>query len=115
MIQVDLGELQSVIEEVLDSQSWYLQGYINDDRIVNVVAAIYLNNNVAVEVTTRIEPLTIIATTFRVSVIIEPEQGTSKLSTYYKSREPLCSYESMQDDVQNILNVIDFCLLRLVL
>ena len=113
MIQVDLGLLQSVIENQLESQTWYLQSYIDDDRIVNVVAAIFLNNDVAIEVTTRIEPLTIIATRNRVSVIIEADQETQKRSTYYKSQNALCHYESMDDDVQNILNIIDVCLIRL--
>lgn len=113
MIQVDLGLLQSVIENQLESQTWYLQSYIDDDRIVNVVAAIYLNNDVAIEVTTRIAPLTIIATRKRISVIIDADQGTQKRSTYYKSQNALCHYESMDDDVQNILNIIDICLIRL--
>lgn len=114
MQQTDLGLLQSVIEDQLDHYVWYLKSYIDDDRIVNVVAAIYLNNDVAIEVTTRIEPLTIIATTRRISVIIDESEGTTKRSTYYKSAQSICHYESISDDVNNILNIIDFCLLRLL-
>lgn len=113
MIQVDLGLLQSVIENQLESQTWYLQSYIDDERIINVVAAIYLNNDVAIEVTTRIEPLTIIATRKRISVIIDADQNTEKRSTYYKSQNALCHYEYMDNDVQNILNIIDVCLINL--
>lgn len=113
MRQTDLGQLQTAIELKLDSQTWYLQSYIDDERIINVVAAIYLNNDVAIEVTTRIEPLTIIATTKRISVIIDADQQTMKKSTYYKSQWAICKYENMSEDVQNILNIIDVCLLRL--
>lgn len=113
MRQTDLGLLQTVIEDELDNQTWYLQSYIDDERIINVVAAIYLNNDVAIEVTTRIAPLTIIATTKRISVIIDANQGTQKRSTYYKSTWAICQYKHMSADVQYILNIIDFCLLRL--
>lgn len=113
MRQTDLGQLQTAIENQLDSQTWYLQSYIDDERIINVVAAIYLNNDVAIEVTTRIAPLTIIATNKRISVIIDADQDTQKRSTYYKSSWAICQYQDMSEDVQNILNIIDVCLLRL--
>lgn len=113
MRQTDLGDLQTAIENQLDSQEWYLQSYIDDERIINVVAAIYLNNDMAIEVTTRIKPLTIIATTHRISVIIDADQGTQKRSTYYKATWAICQYQDMNADVFYILNIIDFCLLRL--
>jgi hypothetical protein len=113
MRQIDLGLLQSIIEYTLDNSTWYLESYIDDERIINVVANIFLNNDVAIEVSTRIPPLTIIATHNRISVIIDEGEGTQKRSTYYKSDHDLCHYESIEDDVENILTTIDVCLIRL--
>ena len=113
MQQIDLGTLQTIIEQVVDSQPWYVKMYIDNETLVDILVNIWLMNDTAIEVTNRVEPLTIIATTHRVSIIIDEEEGTTKRSTYYKSDHPLCNYANTATDIANVLNIIDVCIIRL--
>lgn len=113
MITTDLGTLQTVIEQVLDQGSWYIKSYIDSPDLVNIIANIYLMNNTAVETTNRVRPLTVIASTNRISIIIEDSEATPKRSTYYKTEYPICQYTDLYEDIYNILLIIDVCLIRL--
>ena len=93
---------------VMDINNPKAVSYIDEEDLVVLLTNAYELNDRSKEVTHRRKDTpTIIITQQAVSVIL------GDISTRYNSRQPLCLYEDLIDDLENILSSIDFCFIRL--
>ena len=105
----DLTELYDTIQLVIDSTHPTIIDYMTPQMLTYVIMNIYLNNDTSKAVTNHVNnSMTIIASECRVSVI------WYKQSTNFRIRFPLCAYEDLLQDINNILSCIDICIDRLL-
>lgn len=105
----NLTELYDTIQLVIDSTHPTIIDYMTPQMLTYVVMNIYLNNDTSKAVTNHVNnSMTIIASEKRVSII------WYKQSTNFRIRVPLCLYETLSDDIVNILSCIDICIDRLL-
>lgn len=103
----DFAEIEAAALQYLADNGSGLQDVFDDDEIIQMVADAYHYNDAATEVTWRLQGKpTIIITTYRVSVIYDG------VSSYYKSKLPLCVYESLEEDIECLFVTIDAAWLR---
>lgn len=95
--------------EIITEEQPISAGYMTEDWLALFMATAYTFNDLAVEITQRIYNITVIATQKKVSLIYD------KQSTRYgyESGQPLCLYEDLEADLQNILMYIDTCFQRI--
>ena len=105
----NLTELYETIQLAIDNFQPTIIDYMSPQMLTYVIMNIYLNNDTSKAVTNHVNnSMTIIASTSRVSVIWDDH------STNFRVRVPLCLYESLSDDIGNILACIEICICRLL-
>ena len=115
----DYSVIQNAIENQLLDQEWSIEQYMNDSAIILAVANIYTTNDLvsgfgqdytntegaAGEIV--YEKLSIISNRERISIILDSHMS------YYKSDIPICGYQSLDEDIYNIMIIVQTVLDRI--
>lgn len=108
----DYSVIQNEIQQQLLDQDWSIEQYLDESMIVLAVANIYTTNDMvsgfgqdftnaaSLSGHDNFEKMSIISSRDRISIILD-----SKMS-YYKDNLPICGYETLDEDIYNILVVI---------
>ena len=112
MKETDYTVIQNEVREQLLEQDWTIEEYLDEDSIVLAITNIYTTNDlvsgfaqdfkttVYCELGSGIKRLSIITNQDRVSIILDSNMS------YYKPGEPLCGYESIEEDIYAIFIAI---------
>lgn len=109
MKEFDLKKIIEEIEIQLDSNDYDLEALIGRSLTIMMVLEIYLTNDIIDAHGQDLKELgvSIITTRYRCSIIIGGQMS------WYKVEYPICDYQSLQDDVQSILNLIQVVIDRI--
>lgn len=104
----DLNQIYSEALAQLEGQEWAVLDYLSVENAAWAVSAIYQTNDLDKGFGQDFEgSISIISSRKRISVIAN---GTS---SYYKQDAPLCEYESLPDDIAEILMVLETAIQRM--
>lgn len=104
----DLNQIYSEALAQLEGQEWAVLGYLSVEYAAWAVSAIYQTNDLDKGFGQDFEgSISIISSRRRISVIAN---GTS---SYYKTSTPLCEYESLPEDIAEILMVLETAIQRM--
>lgn len=93
---------------VIDNAAPLIGNELSRDKLQMLLLNVYINNDLTKECTTRFLNFgTIITTRTKVSMILD-----TKVATHAGNSTPLCSYNSLTDDLLNILTWIDYAFAR---
>lgn len=108
MKETNLDTIQSMAIDMIVKYEPIALGYIDTIELAGIITNAYCYNYGAKETTHRVNgSVTLIITQTAVSLIVWD------IATRYKSAQPLCLYENLEDDITNLLSCVDFCFARL--
>lgn len=119
MKETDYSVIQQEISSQLLENEWSILEYLESDKCIIAICNIYTTNDLvsgfgqdykyedAETSSNGYKKLSIISSAERISIITD-----SKMS-YYKTDLPICGYESLEQDIFNILMVIQAVLDRM--
>lgn len=104
MKEFDIKTIYDNTVALIDNLQPLIIQYWKTETVASFVTAVYLNID-ARAVTLHVNQLTVIVSDKRVSVIL------SDKSTYIKTQMPICLYDDLLQDLQNILDLIEICII----
>ena len=103
------SEILEEIDLVLASGEWVIRDILPDDITKLVVLNIYQMNCFDKATAMDFEDLiSVIASKYRISVIMDDT------SSFYKADDPLCGYEDLHEDIENIFVILDAAVTRCI-
>lgn len=102
MKELDCTKVVAEINRQMDAADFDLENLIGRTLAVMMVMNIYLTNDVIEAYGQDLKELgvSIITTRYRCSIII------GRQMSWYKLEYPICDYQSLEEDIKSILNLI---------
>lgn len=98
----DLGEIQQAVTTVYEAVGCQLDEFIETKDVIDCISMIYVNNDRQCGLGQDYsEGISVVASRTRISII-----GQGAMS-FYKNDGPICLYENIVDDINQIIIVID--------
>lgn len=103
----DLGEIQQAVTTVYEAIGCQLDEFIETKDVIDCISMIYVNNDRQCGLGQDYsEGISVVASRTRISII-----GQGAMS-FYKNDGPICLYENVVDDIQQIITVMDAAIAR---
>lgn len=103
----DLGEIQQAVTTVYETIGCSLDEYIETKEVIDCISMIYVNNDRQTGLGQDFEEgISVVASRTRISII-----GQGAMS-FYKNDGPICQYENIVADVEQIITVMDAAIAR---
>lgn len=104
----DYNEVWEEVETQLQVTEWSILNYVSLDVATMLVTNIYITSDIAKGFGQDIpDSLSVISSADRISVI------ANGCSSFFKSDGNMCLFESLSDDVEQILMILDAALVRI--
>lgn len=103
----DLGEIQQAVTTVYEAVGCQLDEFIETKDVIDCISMIYVNNDRQCGLGQDYsEGISVVASSTRISII-----GQGAMS-FYKTTDPICQYEYLDDDITQIITVVNAAIAR---
>lgn len=103
----DLGEIQQAVTTVYETIGCQLDEFLEKKEVIDCISMIYVNNDRQSGLGQDFsEGISIVASRTRISIL-----GQGAMS-FYKNVGPICLYEDITADVEQIITVMDAAIAR---
>lgn len=104
----DYNEVWQEVETQLQVTEWSILNYVSLDVATMLVVNMYLTGDILKGLSQGIpNSISVISSDDRISVIVDG------CASFYKSDGPMCQYEDLSDDIEQILMILDAALVRM--
>lgn len=108
MKECDLTAVVEQVDTLLQESEYLITDVCTVNQVELIVCNIYLASQEVKEVSTSFKDvIAVIATGSKIGIILDGR------SSYYNLRSPLCTYQSLEEDVEVILEVIETVMQRI--